>query len=303
MFTRKTRSGNHCNPIASSSVFTQVSFQVTKSPLFPGSTSSTPRSARSKKTNTSNSNVSRHSIFRPDSALSVSTNGGDGDSTAHNTPLSTARSNGSVAERISSSFLTPRDNDQLNPMNNEVEMAALRSSAYPDAADVIHNRVSVQSASSPRLSQTKAATSNQKDLNAANNMLPQGEMRRHHKLELKTMQNSYQNATYNVNKAPVNELQSGSRPPVTRNQTEDYIKTVNMSACIIQHAFRRFVRQRKALRASEAAMKRLLAQKKEEIMHSQQEQDVMSENKSLNRQRIREEKAKQARLAAINVSR
>lgn len=82
------------------------------------------------------------------------------------------------------------------------------------------------------------------------------------------MQNSYQNPTYNVNKTPVNEIYSSGyqlQSSVSKNQAEDYIKSVNMAASVIQHAFRRYVRQRRALRASEAAMKRLLSQKKEEM--------------------------------------
>lgn len=303
---------------------------------FPGSAESTPRTSRSKRTNTTASNHTRHSIFRPESPQSSVA--GDGDSTARGytprstardyspqstardytpqstardyTPQSTARSTGnSVADRISASASnTPRE-DNFGLMNNEVDMGPKFSGHYPENGDMIYNSMTepkLSSRRSPKTSKTqaRASTSNHKDLNATNNMLPQNaESRKPPKLELRTMQNSYQNPTYNVNKTPVNEVHPNFQQKVSKNEAEDYIKRVNMAASVIQNAFKRYVRRRKALRASEAAMKRLLTQKREDFTQ-RQEQAVQQtgRNKELERQKAREEKARQARLAAIEVS-
>ena len=295
------------------------------SSAFPGSAESTPRTSRSKRTNTTASNHTRHSIFRPDSPLSSVA--GDGESTARGytpqstardytpqstardyTPQSTARSNGnSVADRISASVTPREDNHSL--MNNEIDIGHNYTGHYPENGDIIHNSMTeppLSESRSPRTSKTqpRASTSNHKDLNATNNMLPQNtESRKPPKLELRTMQNSYQNATYNVNKTPVNEVHPNFKQKVSKNEAEDYIKRVNMAASVIQSAFKRYVRRRKALRASEAAMKRLLAQKREDFTQ-RQEQAIQQagRNKELERQKNREEKARQARLAAIEVS-
>lgn len=286
-----------CN--ISDQYFCLLNLQTAKSSTaFPGSAESTPRSYRSKKTNSAVSEHTRHSIFRSDSPLSIST-AGDGDSTARYTPQSTARSTGStIADRLRA--LTPRE-DNSSPMNNEIDM--VRNSSHGlENGSMIHNSVTV----SPRaqVSSTRASTSNHKDLNAANNMLPQtSESRKPPKLHLRTMQNSYQNPTYNVNKTPVNEVHP-FQSPVSKNQAEDYIKKVNMAASVIQTAFRKFVRKRKALRASEAAMKRLLTQKREDFTQKQEAAlQQASYNKEVERQRAREEKARQARKDAIEVSR
>lgn len=280
-----------------------------KSSGFPGSAESTPRTTTSKKTNTTTSNHTRHSIFRPDSPLSSV--GGDGDSTARGyTPLSTARStSNSIADRISAS-VTPRAENGYSPINNQIDTNKSSSGYHHDNQNMTYNSVlEPQPAAqrSPRSSKTqaKASTSSQKDLNAANNMLPQnGASRKPPKLQLRTMQNSYQNPTYNVNKTPVNEVHPSfqQQQRVSKNEAEDYIKQVNMAACVIQNAFRKFVRRCKAVRASEAAMKRLLTQKREHFTQRQEEVvKQTSVNKELERQKAREEKARQARLSAIEV--
>lgn len=345
-----------CHETLVVTVFRGLLIQMTVSSAFPGSTESTPRSTRSKKTNSVLSEDTRHSIFRPDSPMSVSTLG-DGDSTVRDTPQSTARGtpqstarntpqstargtpqstargtprstargtpqstarysprstarsvSSSVADRISASaIITPReDNYDTRRINNEFD-TMISPTHHLDHRDMIYNSMT-DSQSHERLrnggTQARASTSSQKDLNATNNMLPQTlESRKPPKLELRSMQNSYQNPTYNVNKTPVNEVLPHFKTQISKNQAEDYIKKVNMAACVIQNAFRKLVRRRKALRASEAAMRRLLSQKRDDF-NQKQEQDTQnsSRNKELERQRAREEKAKQARKVAIEVS-
>lgn len=271
--------------------------------MFPGSVESTPRSARSKLTNTTASNHTRHSIFRPDSPLSVSTIDA-GDYATPQASARTARSGVSIADRLSSAAHTPREeNPEL--MNNSLSLETPKSqNSWFDNDDIVYNSMDGKGLTSLNKSTVRASTSSQKDLNAANNMLPnQGESKKPAKLELRAMQNSYQNATYNVNKTPVNEVHQSNhlKSPVSKNQAEDYIKRVNMAASIIQHSFRRFVRQRKATRASQAAMKRLLAQKKEELERKKEEMEKSAQSSEQDRQRKREERAKQARQAAIEV--
>ena len=290
---------------------------MSKSAAFPGSAESTPRSYRSKKTNSDFSQNTRHSIFRPDSPTSTVTDGGSTirdtpQSTARYTPQSTPRYSpqstarslaSSVAERIRTS--SREDNYSNSLMNNEIEAHGSPTLAL-DTSDMIYNSMTEPALDRDGLrnggAQARASTSNHKDLNATNNMLPQNfESRKPPKLELRTMQNSYQNPTYNVNKTPVNEVLPSFKTPISKNQAEDYIKKVNMAACVIQNAFRRYVRRRKALRASEAAMKRLLAQKREDFTQRQEAATSSNKNQELDRKLAREEKAKQARKAAIEV--
>lgn len=228
------------------------------------------------------------------------------ESTPRYTPESTSRTVGSsVAERISASALnTPREEGyNICRSNNEIETYHHENRG----GAMIYNRImdAELHRSEPSNGGTlaRASTSSQKDLNAANNMLPQTfESRRPPKLELRTMQNSYQNSIYNVNKTPVNEVLPTFKTQISKNQAEDYIKKVNMAACVIQTAFRKMVRRRKALRASEAAMKRLLSQKREDFTQKQEQLTQSSvRNKELVRQQAREEKAKQARKVAIEV--
>jgi len=210
----------------------------------------------------------------------------------------TPRSSRSVASRISASVTPSLDSSLLI---NELQYGdpPRTSGNLINNGDVMNNHAA-QPSTPQTTHQMRASTSSQKDLNATNNMLP-AESRHPAKLELKTMQNSYQNPTYNVNKTPVNEIYTVSQP-VSKNQAEDYIRRVNMAASVIQHAFRRFARRKKAMRASEAAMKRILTQKKEEMARRQQETEKSAETQEKERQRQREERAKQARKQAVEVS-
>lgn len=230
--------------------------------MFPGSAESTPRTSRSRQASTAASNETRHSIFRSETPLSVSTLDADDIelNSSRYSPVSTYRSNGisSVRGRPDSGDSTPRNN-HFTAQPSHPTRSAWGEPSSPRLTD---------SATHPGTEGPQAVTSDLKHLNAANNMLSRkSNQSKPTKLELRTMQNSYQNPTYNVNKTPVNEIHSTGlqRESISKNQAEDYIRTVNMAASIIQHALRRFVRQRRAMRASEAAMKRLLSQKKEEM--------------------------------------
>lgn len=253
-------------------------------------------------------------MFLPDSPRSVSTFT-DGESTSRTlqssrqySPQSTARSTtSSVAERIQGNVSGSwRENYTSALINNELEAADTPVYSL-DASPLVYNSVGdpdmLSNGTRSAATRARASTSNHKDLNATNNMLPQNfDSRRPPKLHLRTMQNSYQNPTYNVNKTPVNEVLPSFKTPISKNQAEDYIKQVNMAACVIQNAFRKYVRRRKALRASEAAMKRLLAQKREDLTQKQEQAATAQDSEAVRRQRVREEKAKQARLLAIEVS-
>ncbi|XP_067952002.1 centrosomal protein of 131 kDa-like isoform X2 [Watersipora subatra] len=285
--------------------------KMSKSSAFPGSAESTPRSYQSKRTNSVLSQNTGHSMFLPDSPRSVSTFT-DGESTSRTfqssrqySPQSTARSTtSSVAERIQGNVSGSwRENYTSALINNELEAADTPVHSL-DASPLVYNSVGdpdmLSSGTRSAATRARASTSNHKDLNATNNMLPQNfDSRRPPKLHLRTMQNSYQNPTYNVNKTPVNEVLPSFKTPISKNQAEDYIKQVNMAACVIQNAFRKYVRRRKALRASEAAMKRLLAQKREDLTQKQEQAATAQDSEAVRRQRVREEKAKQARLLAI----
>uniref|UniRef100_A0A4W3JYT0 Centrosomal protein 131 n=1 Tax=Callorhinchus milii TaxID=7868 RepID=A0A4W3JYT0_CALMI len=90
------------------------------------------------------------------------------------------------------------------------------------------------------------------------------------------------------------------RKEVTEEEAERFIEQVNLAAVTIQRWYRRHIHRR---RASEAALRRMLSVKK------QREREMLDEGaaaehqrkKSEERKKIREEKARQARKAAIQV--
>lgn len=83
---------------------------------------------------------------------------------------------------------------------------------------------------------------------------------------------------------------------------EDQTKTYNMSATKIQRWYRRHVRRRKA---GQAAMKRLLEGKRQELEEQlQRDRDYLGDGEKRSaedRKRTREDKARQARQHAIQV--
>ncbi|XP_064891177.1 centrosomal protein of 131 kDa isoform X4 [Columba livia] len=94
---------------------------------------------------------------------------------------------------------------------------------------------------------------------------------------------------------------SGSQPrrrEVTEEEAERFIQEVNSAAVTIQRWYRRHAQQR---RAAAAALGRLLASKREERQQQMEEGNILDlqERKDEDRRKIREEKARLARRAAI----
>ncbi|XP_051491092.1 centrosomal protein of 131 kDa isoform X3 [Apus apus] len=88
------------------------------------------------------------------------------------------------------------------------------------------------------------------------------------------------------------------RNEVTEEEAERFIQQVNLAALTIQRWYRRHAQRR---RAAAAALGRLLASKREERQQRMEEGNILDlqERKDEERRKIREEKARQARRAAI----
>ncbi|XP_052543744.1 centrosomal protein of 131 kDa isoform X3 [Tympanuchus pallidicinctus] len=88
------------------------------------------------------------------------------------------------------------------------------------------------------------------------------------------------------------------RKEVTEEEAERFIQQVNLAAVTIQRWYRRHSQRR---RAGAAALGRLLAAKREERQQQQEERNVLDlrDRKDEERRKIREEKARLARRAAI----
>ncbi|KFU85906.1 5-azacytidine-induced protein 1 [Chaetura pelagica] len=88
------------------------------------------------------------------------------------------------------------------------------------------------------------------------------------------------------------------RNEVTEEEAERFIQQVNLAALTIQRWYRRHSQRR---RAAAAALGRLLASKREERQQRMEEGNILDlqERKDEERRKIREEKARQARRAAI----
>ena len=155
-------------------------------------------------------------------------------------------------------------------------------SAAGDANDFLNSQ--------PNLSQ-KATKLN----SIANNMTSQA-FSPGTKASLLGMENSYQNIKH---KTPVNQVRQSPQPLVGRNIAEDYIKTCNMAATKIQRWFRRNLQRKKT---SEAAMRRLLDSKRQEMEQQRNSMSLDDCDPELARKKAREEKARFARLDAIAVS-
>uniref|UniRef100_A0A4W4DSP2 Centrosomal protein 131 n=2 Tax=Electrophorus electricus TaxID=8005 RepID=A0A4W4DSP2_ELEEL len=91
---------------------------------------------------------------------------------------------------------------------------------------------------------------------------------------------------------------SACRREVTEEEAERFIQQVSHAAVTIQRWFRRHANRR---RANEAALRQMLASKKKEREQQQEEEKVMEpqKKKEEDRKRIREEKARLARLTAV----
>ncbi|NXK21304.1 CP131 protein, partial [Arenaria interpres] len=88
------------------------------------------------------------------------------------------------------------------------------------------------------------------------------------------------------------------RKEVTEEEAERFIQRVNLAAVTIQRWYRRHLQRR---RAGAAALERLLASKREERQQRMEEGNILDlhERKDEERRKIREEKARLARRAAI----
>ncbi|CAC5378679.1 AZI1 [Mytilus coruscus] len=136
------------------------------------------------------------------------------------------------------------------------------------------------------------------------------------KASLSNIENSYQNIKH---KTPVNEVKKqdvsqqlkkqDTSQQIGRNIAEDFIKTLNNAATKIQRWYRehkaRQLRNEATVKAGEAALKRLLQQKKQDhVDHKILDLDFLSEDENEkksaeDRKKLREEKARQARQQAI----
>jgi len=125
------------------------------------------------------------------------------------------------------------------------------------------------------------------------------------KATLSSMENSYQNIKH---KMPVNQVKGGMSNQ--SNKTQDSEQTLNTAAIKIQRWYRKHMHRQKAseatVMAGEAAIKRLLGQKKQDIEDKRLDLHLLDEEESdkkraENRKRQREDKAKQARQEAIQV--
>ncbi|NXH22912.1 CP131 protein, partial [Bucco capensis] len=95
-----------------------------------------------------------------------------------------------------------------------------------------------------------------------------------------------------------NNSSLSQRKEVTEEEAERFIQQVNMAAVTIQRWYRRHSQRH---RAAAAALGRLLASKREERQQQMEEGNILDlrERKDKERWKIREEKARQARRAAI----
>lgn len=163
----------------------------------------------------------------------------------------------------------------------------------------------------------KGANNSLQSLNGiANNMVVKGKSPR---TSFTSIENSYQNIKH---KTPVNQVKNmhmngsnNTQTSVGRNIAEDYIQTLNSAATKIQRWYRAY-RQKNGhasgdsarQNAGTAALKRLMQQKREEVRESHNKLDLstLSEEESgkkrtEDRKKVREERARQARLQAIQV--
>ncbi|XP_037546895.1 centrosomal protein of 131 kDa [Nematolebias whitei] len=107
------------------------------------------------------------------------------------------------------------------------------------------------------------------------------------------------------NRSPVSGPRSSPVPPrrreVTEEEAERFIEQVNQSAVTIQRWYRRHAERK---HSSQAALRQILTHKRKELEESKEEDGQLEQQqrKAEDRTRIREEKARLARLAAIHKS-
>ena len=187
------------------------------------------------------SNTMSHSIFQPVSARSTSTidtvddRFSDLENMLHKEPTAKSR----TPRRSSSDMDQPGTQSTFRKsLSTEGFLSNFASNSHSE-----ERVLNSQRPNSPRKSQ---------NLNSITNNMTSHAMTPGAKTSLSNIENSYQNIKP---KTPVNQVKRPSPPSssVGRNVAENYIKTVNMSACKIQRWYRRHFKRR---RAGEAAVKR-----------------------------------------------
>ncbi|CAJ0939917.1 unnamed protein product [Ranitomeya imitator] len=142
-----------------------------------------------------------------------------------------------------------------------------------------------------------AKSSNQKPPSLNNQRTPNGEE------SGSSFQKSQKNLSGTNNLGRNNAEGNGAaqrRKEVTAEEAERFILQVNNAAITIQRWYRR---QRQKRRSGEEALRHMLASKKEERQHQADDSSHLNSHQSKDneRKRIREEKARQARRAAVQV--
>ncbi|XP_013385942.1 centrosomal protein of 131 kDa-like [Lingula anatina] len=235
-----------------------------------------------------------HSIFHPVSARSSMTVDSDA------VPEVTHRTDHTADEwfRRSGGSVVTRPSVESTRKSQALELESVVTAVEVDEQTADSARLNSQRPKSPPKSLNLNANS------IANNM-KSPPMTSVAKTSFSDMENSFQNIKH---KTPVNQVKRSPSTPVGRNIAEDYIKTVNMSATKIQRWYRRQCSRRKrgssveVSRAGEAAMKRLLQQKKqqrEEQKDREQKELAAKERAEEEQKKRREERARQARQQAI----
>lgn len=214
---------------------------------------------------------------------------------------------------------SPSPNDILGNLDALVRIKTPTGKKdFSDDMTDLHNK-KVTSSKSDTVTRTAKGANNfvQSSTGIANNMVMKGKSPR---TSFTSIENSYQNIKHKmpvnqVNDRQINSGANNSHSSVGRNIAEDYIQTLNSAATKIQRWFRKHRQDSSPgsensarQRAGAAALKRLMHQKRQEVQESHNKLDLslLSEEeaakiKAEDRKKSREEKARQARLQAIQV--
>ncbi|KAK7111870.1 centrosomal protein of 131 kDa-like [Littorina saxatilis] len=253
-----------------------------------------------------------HNIFRPDSArtdsdeelddieesLSQSINklqslqsqlsGINKNNSADDQPPSTSAE---VLNSHRSTDTTPRNSHRstdTTPRNISADPTPRNVSAVPTPRDFPVRNSSKNIACAP--------TNDLHTNGLANNMTSQKQKT---KASLSSMENSYQNIKH---KTPVNQVRkpsstaSASADQASQNIAEEYLKTLNTAATKIQRWFKRHHSRQQA---GQAALRRLLQQKRDDVLRQSTAFQEDQQHPAEDRKKAKEEKARQARLDAI----
>ena len=221
-----------------------------------------------------------HSIFQPTSARTNSPYDDDFDDSYDNDYVSSKQRNiaeveNKPANHSHSGFVSEKNLDSF----------LFDAANFSTSANMDKKRNNVGS------SRPDSSTKSEKD-GIANNMTLQG-LQTGNKASLLSLENSYRNIKP---KTPVNQVRQKSRSKLLPKSgtviAEDYIKTCNMAAAIIQRWYRRHSKFN-----AKAELKRLLGEKQEKILAERNSEIRKEEEK----RRTKEEKAKVARQQAIQV--